>query len=61
MTMGDSAVLEADSFLMKGETLPAGSLWGGNPAKPRRRNQAGATGAQERTVCGCPALALAAE
>ena len=23
-----------DSFVMKGETLPAGSRWGGNPARP---------------------------
>jgi non-ribosomal peptide synthetase-like protein len=32
VTMGDGAVLEADSFLMKGEHLPAGSRWLGNPA-----------------------------
>jgi non-ribosomal peptide synthetase-like protein len=30
--IGDGAVLEADSFLMKGEEVPAGARWGGNPA-----------------------------
>ncbi|MET8244293.1 Pls/PosA family non-ribosomal peptide synthetase [Streptomyces sp. NPDC005202] len=32
VTMGDGAVLEADSFLMKGEEVPADARWGGNPA-----------------------------
>ncbi len=32
ITMGDGAVLEADSFLMKGEHLAPGSRWLGNPA-----------------------------
>ena len=31
-TMGDGAVLGADSFLMKGEHVPPGSSWHGNPA-----------------------------
>ncbi|MFF0011940.1 Pls/PosA family non-ribosomal peptide synthetase [Streptomyces sp. NPDC005374] len=30
--MGDGAVLSADSFLMKGEEMPTGAHWGGNPA-----------------------------
>ena len=30
--IGDGAVLEADSFVMKGEEVPAGARWGGNPA-----------------------------
>jgi acetyltransferase-like isoleucine patch superfamily enzyme len=30
--LGDGAVLEADSFLMKGEELPPHTRWGGNPA-----------------------------
>jgi non-ribosomal peptide synthetase-like protein len=34
--MGDGARLEADSFLMKGERVPAGSIWGGNPARHLR-------------------------
>lgn len=32
VTMGDGSVLEADSFLMKGEEVPAHARWGGNPA-----------------------------
>jgi non-ribosomal peptide synthetase-like protein len=33
VTMGDGAVLACDSFLMKGEEMPADARWGGNPAK----------------------------
>lgn len=33
VTMGDGAVLVADSFLMKGEYVPPGTRWGGNPAR----------------------------
>ncbi len=33
VTMGDGAVLAADSFLMKGETIPPRTSWGGNPAR----------------------------
>jgi non-ribosomal peptide synthetase-like protein len=33
VTMGDGSVLAADSFLMKGEDVPAHAQWGGNPAK----------------------------
>jgi len=36
VAMGDRSVLAADSFLMKGEEVPAGALWGGNPAKKMR-------------------------
>ncbi|MGW2558609.1 Pls/PosA family non-ribosomal peptide synthetase [Streptomyces sp. NPDC001514] len=32
VTMGDGAVLAPDSFLMKGEEVPARARWGGNPA-----------------------------
>ena len=32
VTMGDGAVLDPDSFLMKGETVPPAERWGGNPA-----------------------------
>ncbi|MFH9399595.1 Pls/PosA family non-ribosomal peptide synthetase [Streptomyces sp. NPDC017638] len=32
VTMGDGAVLAPDSFLMKGEEIPPGARWGGNPA-----------------------------
>jgi len=33
VTMGDGAVLGTDSFLMKGEEVPAHAHWAGNPAK----------------------------
>jgi non-ribosomal peptide synthetase-like protein len=32
VTIGDGAVLAADSFLMKGEEVPPHAQWGGNPA-----------------------------
>jgi hypothetical protein len=34
--MGDGAVLGAGSFLMKGEEVPAGARWSGNPAQEQR-------------------------
>jgi non-ribosomal peptide synthetase-like protein len=33
-TIGDAAVLAPDTFLMKGEDVPGGERWGGNPARP---------------------------
>ena len=33
VTVEDGAVVTADSFVMKGTTLPRGTLWGGNPAE----------------------------
>ena len=33
VTMGDGSELAADSFLMKGEDVPARARWGGNPAR----------------------------
>ncbi|MBP2367936.1 non-ribosomal peptide synthetase-like protein [Pseudonocardia parietis] len=33
IAIGDDTVIEADSFLMKGEEIPAGETWGGNPAR----------------------------
>jgi non-ribosomal peptide synthetase-like protein len=38
--VGDDAVLAADSFLMKGEDVPARSQWGGNPARTMADNKA---------------------
>ena len=32
VTMGDGVVLDPDSFLMKGESVPPATRWGGNPA-----------------------------
>jgi non-ribosomal peptide synthetase-like protein len=34
--MGDGAKLGVGSFLMKGEEVPPGAVWGGNPAKQMR-------------------------
>ncbi|MFF2296468.1 Pls/PosA family non-ribosomal peptide synthetase [Arthrobacter sp. NPDC058127] len=36
-TMHDGSELEADSFLMKGEDVPAGGIFGGNPARELTR------------------------
>ncbi|WP_307101997.1 Pls/PosA family non-ribosomal peptide synthetase [Arthrobacter globiformis] len=36
VTVEDGAVVAADSFVMKGTTLPRGSVWGGNPAEEAR-------------------------
>ncbi|MEU6371941.1 Pls/PosA family non-ribosomal peptide synthetase [Streptomyces sp. NPDC046909] len=36
VSMGDGAVLAPDSFLMKGEEVPARAHWGGNPAVGRQ-------------------------
>jgi non-ribosomal peptide synthetase-like protein len=33
VTIGEGAVLASDSFLMKGEEIPARAQWGGNPAR----------------------------
>jgi non-ribosomal peptide synthetase-like protein len=45
--MGDHVVLDADSFLMKGEVLDSHAGWRGNPAKLVRRHAApGAADAQ---------------
>jgi acetyltransferase-like isoleucine patch superfamily enzyme len=38
VTVGDGAMLAADSFLMKGEEMPPSALWGGNPAKKMREH-----------------------
>src|SRR5262249_9531404 len=39
VTMGDHVVLDADSFLMKGEVLDSFTGWRGNPAKMVRGGQ----------------------
>ena len=49
VTLGDGAVLGADSFLMKGEHVPPGSWWQGNPAA--------AAPAPAGTIAGPPASA----
>ena len=42
VTVGDHVVLDADSFLMKGEVLDSHTGWRGNPAKLVRRSVEGA-------------------
>jgi len=42
VTIGDHAVIDADSFVMKGETADANTTWRGNPA--RMAGRAGAPG-----------------
>jgi non-ribosomal peptide synthetase-like protein len=36
VTMGDGSVLGPDAFLMKGEDVPEGARWAGNPAREMR-------------------------
>ncbi|WHT17802.1 amino acid adenylation domain-containing protein [Crossiella sp. CA-258035] len=50
VSIGDGAVVEADAFVMKGEQLPAGARWWGNPAGPKPAASAGrsAVGPQAR-------------
>ena len=38
VTMSEGSALDADSFLMKGEHVPHGARWGGNPATEDRRH-----------------------
>ena len=53
VTLGEGAVLGADSFLMKGEHVPPGSWWQGNPAA------AAPAPAAPGTIAGPPASAEA--
>jgi non-ribosomal peptide synthetase-like protein len=52
-TLGERVVLEADSFLMKGEILDSDTTWRGNPAKLVRQNRradASLSGMEQREV-----------
>jgi acetyltransferase-like isoleucine patch superfamily enzyme len=46
VTIGDGAVIAPESFLMKGEEVPAGEHWGGNPARELPETLRPATPAQ---------------
>jgi non-ribosomal peptide synthetase-like protein len=51
--LGERVVLEADSFLMKGEVLDSDTTWRGNPAKLVRQNRradASLSGMEQREV-----------
>ena len=47
VTIGDGAELTTDGFLMKGEQVPVGARWGGNPAREIRDRQLVAAGIRE--------------
>ena len=61
VTMGDRAVLDPDSFLMKGETVEAHANWRGNPAKAvgGRQQRSGAAAGTAPQPEGAEALAFA--
>jgi non-ribosomal peptide synthetase-like protein len=57
VTIGDGAEIAADSFLMKGEDVPAGARWGGNPATESTGpgDSGTVTDAGRRAALGSPA------
>jgi non-ribosomal peptide synthetase-like protein len=59
--MGDHVVLDADSFLMKGEVLDSHTGWCGNPAKTTRSYAGAAAQAPETCAIVDEALRIAAE
>jgi non-ribosomal peptide synthetase-like protein len=53
VTMGDGSVLDADSFLMKGEVVPSYAGWRGNPARELRETPAlNSTGRGSQSIIG---------
>jgi non-ribosomal peptide synthetase-like protein len=56
VTIGDGAVLAADSFLMKGEEIPSYAQWKGNPARALAHYQ---TGKATKSVPAQPPARLA--
>lgn len=52
VTMGDGAALAPDSFLMKGEEMPANAHWGGNPARELTAGRTESANAVVRRVFG---------
>ncbi|PIB06273.1 peptide synthetase [Streptomyces sp. HG99] len=50
VTIGDSALLAPDSFLMKGEEIPSRAQWGGNPARDMPDSQTRLEARQERNA-----------
>jgi non-ribosomal peptide synthetase-like protein len=61
VTMGDHVVLDADSFLMKGEVLESHTGWRGNPAKLMRRHAAQHAGDRGTSVAQSDSFRIAAE
>ncbi len=58
VTIGDRAVIGADSFLMKGEVVPQDALWGGNPAREIPRALPAPTPTPELTQQPAPEFML---
>lgn len=54
VTMGDHVVLDADSFLMKGETLDSHTGWRGNPARLVRGSAAPERSSPADAECWAP-------
>jgi non-ribosomal peptide synthetase-like protein len=52
VTLEEHAVLEADAFLMKGETVEAYGVWRGNPAKLHHRLKPATVTTSERVPAG---------
>jgi non-ribosomal peptide synthetase-like protein len=66
VTMGDHSVLNADSFLMKGEVVDPHTVWCGNPAKLSHRTvgtdrPASSEPAPSQEIAGCLDPRVAAE
>jgi len=61
VTMGDHVVVDADSFLMKGEVLEAHTGWRGNPAKLARRHAASDPADAQSVTETRGSMAIAAE
>lgn len=57
--VGDGAVVEADAFVMKGEQVPAGARWWGNPAGPvpLKAQTLSTASAKQRYLTGDPGTA----
>jgi hypothetical protein len=53
--MGAGSELDADSFLMKGEHVPPGALWGGNPATEYPTTERGRPALPRRAPQAIPA------
>jgi acetyltransferase-like isoleucine patch superfamily enzyme len=61
VTLGDHVVIEADSFVMKGEALDAHTVWRGNPATLYRRNLAAGGAVPPKTIAEPYPYDIAAE
>ena len=58
VNLGDGAVLDADSFLMKGEHVPPGSRWHGNPAAAAPALSGATSAPQARSAAAPPSAPM---